>query len=356
MDRANNQPSGQPRLMRPARLIMLALALLTIAAAASPTDFLAQRRKFRDEIKNKKEKKLDPKGNYLSVIFSGEEGKYNFGVTPEDKDRLVKHMKEFFGATDAAMLPGMVDELNSGHYLIFKEYKDNSVYLKVIFLSPKAKYWDWLVDGNGIEKMFHTYNFSVGLGSLEPNKEMVVLQTEGSFFGVTKAVSLPIRFEKDAAAHQYKWKMPTQPEIIAWVDKMPPVVAGRTKPEEKFIDACRTHPYFQQKKGDAFLVTDEDIMKLYKTTVTDKDKDCEVKTNEGAWTIHEDYPYLVVDYNFTTKVNVNALIPDSMKFLSGSVEDVVQTITDEVSVKYLPLSMKNFRDFTQEWTKTGGPK
>jgi len=25
-------------------------------------------------------------------------------------------------------------------------------------------------------------------------------------------------------------------------------------------------------------------------------------------------------------------------------------------VKYLPLSMKNFRDFTQEWTKTGGPK
>jgi hypothetical protein len=356
MKPANSKLHAGPRRFRPAALIMLALALVMLAAAGDPNDFLAQRRKFRDEIKNKKEQKLDAKGNYLSVIFTGEEGKYNFGVTPEDRARLTKHMKTYFGAGDDTLLPKMVDELNSGHYIIFKEYKNDSVFLKVIFLTPKAKYWDWLVDGNAIEKMFHTYNFSVGLGSQEPNKEMVVLQTEGSFLGITQAVSLPIRFEKDQAAHQYKWKMPTQAEIVAWVEKMPPVVAGRTKPEEKFIDACRTHPFFQQKKGDAYTVTDEDILKLYKTTVSNKDKDCPVKTNEGAWTIHEDYPYLVVDYDFSTKVNISALIPDSLKFISGSVEDIAQTITDEVSVKYLPLSMKNFRDSTQEWTKTGGPK
>jgi hypothetical protein len=204
--------------------------------------------------------------------------------------------------------------------------------------------------------MFHTYNFSVGLGVLEPNTEIVVLQTEGSFLGVTQAVSLPIRFEKDHANRQYKWRMPTSAEITAWLEKMPTLDPRRSSPEEKFIDACRTHPYFQQKKGEAYAISDADILKIYKTTVSNLDQDCPVKANQGAWTIHEDYPYLVVDYHFTTKVNIAALIPESLRFLSGTLEDIAQSITDEVSVKYLPLSMKNFRDFTQEWTATGGPR
>jgi len=32
-----------------------------------------------------------------------------------------------------------------------------------------ARYWDWLIDYNGIEKMFHTYNFSVGLHRPDPD-------------------------------------------------------------------------------------------------------------------------------------------------------------------------------------------
>jgi hypothetical protein len=84
------------KLTKPWRGTVVLTALFLLAATA-PSDFLAQRRQFRDEIKNKMETKLDQKGNFLSVIFKGEEGKYHFGITPADRDRLKKHISAFSG-------------------------------------------------------------------------------------------------------------------------------------------------------------------------------------------------------------------------------------------------------------------
>ncbi|HUT56003.1 MAG TPA: hypothetical protein VM658_21610 [bacterium] len=337
-------------------LILATLALGFIAAAVSSADFLAQRRKFRDEIKNKVETKLDQDGNYIAVIFKGEESKYNFKVSPEDRARLKAYAGQYFSCTDGALLDKIVDQMNTGRFVVFKEFQSDGVNLKVLFLCPKAKYWDWLTDCNGIENMFHTYNFSVGLDTGDRSRMNVIIQTEGSFFGITQSVSLPVYFESDAKSRTFSFRMPSQKQIIQAVASMKPVKPGRVRPEEKFLDSCRTHPYFQQTKGNGELVvSDEDIMKLYHATVEDL-QECPVKESTGHWTVQEDYPYLVVDYSLKTSVNVNAFIPTSMRFLSGTLEDVAQSISDEVSVKYLPLSMKNFRDFTQEWTRTGGPK
>jgi hypothetical protein len=136
------------------------------------------------------------------------------------------------------------------------------------------------------------------------------------------------------------------------MEKMRPVVPGREKPEEKFIDACRTHPYFQQKDDNGeFLSSDKELLEIYAEVVTDKDKKCAVKESRSRWRIHEDYPYLVADYSLKTTVNIDAVVPRPLRFVRG----IVQILLNEVSVKYIPLSMKNFRGYTQEWTKTGGP-
>jgi hypothetical protein len=182
----------------------------------------------------------------------------------------------------------------------------------------------------------------------------VILQTEGTFFGVTQAVNLPIIFNRNWETRKVSCRMPTQEEIITHVKQMPAMNPGRNKPEQKFIDACRTHPYFLQRDTSGnFKMNDEDILKLYHAVVANKDEECPIKDISGGWQIQEEYPYLVVDYSLMTKVNVEALIPKSMRFISGSLDSVVQQISDEVSVKYLPLSMKNFRDLTQKWNQSG---
>jgi len=332
------------------------VALLLLCATAAPEGFMQQRRKFRSEIKEKIEKKIDDEGRYLSVIFEDEKGEYDFEVCPEDRQRLKSYMKDYFGCHDESLLDKMVDEADKGHYIIYKDYKKDGVTLKVVFLSPKAKYWKWLTDIDHIEKMFHVYNYSVGIDPGKPKSSYVVVQTEGSFFGITQKVNVPVYFEWDYDKRTMEFYMPEQEDMIEAVRNMPPVKPGRTSPKEKFIDACRTHPYFQRMDGDEYVVSDDDIEDLYRETVTHMEEECPVKASDGFWRIEEDYPYMVVTYSLKTRVNVDALIPRSMRFLAGQVEDLAQVITDAVSVEYLPLSMKNFRDHTQEWTKTGGPE
>lgn len=337
-------------------LTTILLVAVVYYASAGSTDFLGQRRKFREEIKNKIETRLDAEGNYLAVTFKGEENKYNFQMTSGDGIRLKIFLTSYFSCREEVLLSKMLEGLNKGQYIVHKEFHKDGVNLKTVFLSPKVKYWEWLTDYNGIEKMFHVYNFSVGLYKPDPDSMSVILQTEGSFFGVTQAVSLPIVFNRDNQTHKVLCRMPTQEEILSQVKKMPAIKQGRNSPEQKFTDACRTHPFFQQTDSMGKLtVTDDYILKLYKTVIANKDAECPVKDISGGWHIQEDYPYMVVDYSLKTAINIEALIPKSMRVISGTLDSVVQQISDEVSIKYLPLSMKNFRDFTQEWTRKGRP-
>lgn len=338
------------------RLMVMAVGLVLIAAVGSQ-DFMAERRAFRGEIDNKIETRLDRSGTYSAVIFRSEAQTYNFKLSEADRARLTDHIRSYFACDDEGLLRRMVSELERGRYIIYKEYSDDGVNLKTVFLSPKAEYWKWLIDVNGIENLFHVYNFSVGIPSDDPNSMIGILQTEGSFFGITQAVSLPVLFTADEAKRTFSFRMPAQAEMTRAINQTPALDPARTRPEQKFIDLCRTHPYFQQtRRGGGFAVSDADIMKLYEDTVANIGDGCPVKESTGHWRIQEDYPFLVVDYSLKSRVNVMALIPRQLHFMAGSLEEVVQTVSDEVSVKYLPLSMKNFRDHTQEWTRTGGPK
>jgi hypothetical protein len=339
------------------RVICIVLSLVIISATGNAENFIEQRRKFRDEIKNKVEKELTDDGQYIAITFKGEENKYDFKVNPEDRERLKNHLKKRLAVSDDKLADKMVNEINKGRYVVYKEYLDDGVNLKVVFLSPKATYWKWLTNSNGIENLFHTYNFSVGLHKPDPNSMMTVLQTEGSFYGISQSVNVPLLFVKNEADRTYSCSIPSQKTMDETLKNMATLKPGREKPEEKFIDSCRTHPFFQQKNSSGEnLVTDDDIMDIYNEVVIGIEDECRVRQTDASWKIHEDYPYLVVDYNLKTRINVKAFLPKSLSFLGGALEDFAQSISDEVSVKYLPLSMKNFREHTQEWTKTGGPE
>jgi len=338
------------------RGLAITLALVFLAASTSSEDFLQQRRDFREKIEDKRETALDDKELYWSVTFKGEKD-YNFKMDEELRQRLVSYTSEYFNTDNQKLLGKMADKMQEGRYIIYKDYQEDGVNLKTLFLSPEAKYWEWLTDGDGIEQMFHVYNFSVGLGGPDRNTEYVIIQTEGSFWGITQQVTLPVKFIADANERTYSFHMPTQKEITDWVEKMPALKTGRTSPEEKYIDYCREHPFFQMKDDDGnYEIEDDQIIEYYETTVTDLDEECPVKEMSGHWRIQEGLPWLLVDYSLKTRVNMDAFIPRSLRFMSGALENVAQKISDEVSVKYLPLSMKNFRDHTQEWTRTGVPE
>ncbi|OGP56056.1 MAG: hypothetical protein A2V67_14025 [Deltaproteobacteria bacterium RBG_13_61_14] len=336
------------------RLCVAALVLAGVSALAATSAFVAQRERFRQEINFKKETKLDQAGRYLSVLFDADVGKYDFQVSEPDRQRLSAYLGDFFATTDQNLLKTMVDALNTGHIIVFKEYHPDGVNLKTFFLSPKARYWEWLTDINGIENMFHVYNFSVGLGPNNPQGSYVLLQTQGTFFGITRAVTLPVFFWQDDATRTLNFRMPTQAAVTEAAQKMPALKPGRTDLDLKFMDYSRVHPFFQEKNARGeFVTSDQDIKEILHEVVLNMDEDCEVKETTGHWTIHEDYPYLVVDYSLKTRVNMAAFIPPALRFLAGTLEQAAQYISDEVSAKYLTLSMKNFRDLTQQWTAEG---
>ena len=105
-----------------------------------------------------------------------------------------------------------------------------------------------------------------------------------------------------------------------------------------------------------YKISDEEILNIYKMVVTDMDEECEVKTISGHYQVHEGYPYLVMDVSLKMGVKLEAYLPGPLARLSSSLEDVVNNVTGELVVKYVPLIMRNFRDHTQEWTKNGGPE
>ncbi|HUT54909.1 MAG TPA: hypothetical protein VM658_16070 [bacterium] len=130
---------ARKRRKRALCIMALAVSMPLVAVSGSSNKYLEQKRGFREEVNNKVEKKLDPDGNYLSVIFTDEQGKYNFGVTPDDRRRLKGHVREYFSCDDEALLEKIIGELDTGHYVLYKQYGDDGVNAKVIFLSPRAQ-------------------------------------------------------------------------------------------------------------------------------------------------------------------------------------------------------------------------
>jgi len=331
-------------------LLGMSLSFFTLAGT-----FRAQREQFRSEINLKIEEPLDKPGLYRSVTFKNEK-QWDFKVSPEEAQIISQSISDYFNLKDKALLNKMVWDMNQGRFIVFKEFDSNSegVNLKCAFLSPRVPYWQYLTDIDGIEKLFYVYNFSVAFGKKSPTETYVILQTQGKFMGFTKAVTVPVIFNADEPNRILSFKMPAQKEIIEVVNHLPVLNPGRAGLEERFVDLCRTHPWFQEKdtKGN-YLVSDKEILAILDQAILNKDKKCDVYESIGRWKVEEDISerYYLVTYSLRSVVNLQAFIPPNIPLLGPAFKKIAQAVSDEVSAKYLPLSMKNFRDLTVEWAK-----
>ena len=333
------------------KVLVLFGSLTLLSGLIFASAFRDQRNKFREEINNKMEEPLGSSGLYGTVTFSNEKP-WNFSVAPPEADKIKKELKSYFGLSDDQMVDRMVSEMNKGRFIVYKEFSKQSdgVNLKCAFLSPKVPYWNALTDIADIERLFYVYNFSVAFGNKSAAETYVVLQTQGKFMGFTKAVTLPVRFTADYQNRVLSWKMPSQQELNEIVNKMP----GKGASPERFIALARTHQWFSDKDASGnYAVSDDEIKKLFDQAVINKDKKCDVYECEGKWKIDETISdsYYLVTYSLRTVVNIQAFIPPNIPLLGAMFKRVAQQISDEVSAKYLPLSMKNFRDHTVDWAK-----
>jgi hypothetical protein len=312
--------------------------------------FQQQRNRFRDEIKYKTEEQLDKDGLYIAVMFDKDVGRWDFQVSDEEAERIKKHLQEYFSLSDQALLAEMVRRMNSGAIIVYKEYLPNAdgVNLKTTFLSPKVHYWEMLTDINGIENLFHVYNFSVAFGKKTPVDTYVLLQTQGTFLGFTKAVTLPLIFHADHSRRTLGWSMPPEKDLVQAVNELPVLTPGRESLGNRFIDTCRTHPMFQEKDpGGNYVISDEQIMRWLSDNIIHKDSECDVKDCYGQWKAYEEFDqYNLICYSLLTVVNIAAFIPPDIPAISRLVKKFAQMVSDEVSARYLPLSMKNYRDHT----------
>jgi len=333
-------------------VFLLGISLLVFGLAGV---FRAQREKFRSEINLKIEEPLDKSGLYHSVTFKNEK-QWDFKTSPEQAQIISQRIGDYFNLKDEALLNKMVSDMNQGRFIVFKEFDPEAegVNLKCAFLSPKVPYWEYLTDIDGIEKLFYVYNFSVAFGKKSPTETYVILQTQGKFMGFTKAVTVPVIFNADEPNRVLSFKMPAQQEIIEVVNQLSALNPERASLEERFIDLCRAHPWFQEKdsKGN-YLVSDKEILAILDQAILNKDKKCDVYESIGRWKAEEDISdqYYLMTYSLRSVVNIQAFIPPNIPLLGSAFKKIAQAVSDEVSAKYLPLSMKNFRDLTVEWAK-----
>jgi len=329
--------------------------VLLLAALANAGTFREQRAGFRQEINLKAEEPMDKEGLFHSVTFKNEK-EWNFQVSPEEREELKAKIKNFFDLKKTELLDPMVNEMSKGRFIVYKEYSPESegVNLKCAFLSPKVPYWKYLTDIAGIEKLFYVYNFSVELGKKSPDDTYVLLQTQGRYMGFRKAVTLPLLFHADQPSRTLSFSEAGQKEITDVVESLPVRNPGRTSLNDRFLDLCRSYAWFQDKDAAGkYLVSDIQILELLDQAIIDKDKKCDVYASDGGWKIDENLSdnYLFVTYTLKTAVNLRAFIPPNIPLLGPMFKRIAQSISGEVSAKYLPLSMKNFRDLTGQWAK-----
>ncbi|MDD5223833.1 MAG: hypothetical protein PHE84_07565 [bacterium] len=325
--------------------LTLVLFLANLALAGEKKSFREGREEFRKKIETKQEKPIEGTKEAMAVYFPDDAGKFNFTVNPGEAGKLKGLIQDYFQIQGDQTLSQAISHLGKGAIIIEKRYSQakDGVVMKAIFLMPAYHYWERLTNVDGIEDTFAVYNTSVDFYA-EGVTHFCYLQIEGTFFGITSAIDLPVLFAAFPKTREFSFHMPTQVELDRAAKNLKPVSPGRTQSREIFMDLARKHPLFseQDKKG-RFRVSDKDLLKIY-GNVFDLNE-CQVKVTEGTWKIFENYSgFYVVEYLLHSVVNVDAFVPH-IPLVRGAVEKVAQSISDEVSVKYFPLSMKNLRDW-----------
>lgn len=287
------------------------------------------------------------------AAFKSEKGKFNFEVDEAERQRLHPLMAKFYENDDAKLLDRMVDAMTAGKIAVYEtnhetEDGDQGVLYKAAFLMPPVAVIPYLRDKNLLDVIFDVYVSAVSFLD-QGNTSFVLLQPEGTMMGFTSTAIVPVMFINPPGDDRIRFRRASQQDIKTAIAVSPVVIPGRAKPEEKFIDHMRSDwPYNVKDPDDpsSYEVEDEDLVDLLKDTLYDIDEECPVKQIGGGWDFYFDGfdDFVYVEYTLSSAVNVDALFP-GIPGLQFIVKKIAQSVSDEAALKYLPVSMKNIRDF-----------
>ena len=330
------------------RSVPLLVSLLLVQFQAD-AGFHESRTAFRQEIEKKKSFPIGGLENIKAILYDSDKGRFSFSVSQEEKSALMARLKEIFNIKEERYLEKIISSLSEGKIVVAREYRKGSAQFKgaqmhTCLLVPPIPCYERIATIERAEKTFAVYNASIAFDDENDNTAIGFFQPEGSFFGFTKAVNVPMKILRKPDERIANYIMPTQEEMNADLANMKPLSAQRTAPAEIFIDTLRTHPYFEEKKEDgSYRIDDEQILKILKI-LSNMSELAEVKDTQARWTVYEGFQnFYLVEYYLSSLVNIDAVFPD-IPFLKSIVGNIAQAVSDEVSWKYLSLSMKNLRD------------
>jgi hypothetical protein len=330
--------------------VLLILALNSALGMASESEFIKQRRAFREEIENKQETPLFGTEKYYAVTFPGDAERWRFEINDLEREELKKLLGSYFEMDDLQKVEQMITLMQDGLFLVYKdeEYKGELLLFKTAFLiPPNPSYWPVLTDIDGIEKYFHVYNTSVALGENHVGQTYAFLQTEGSLYGFRHAINVIILYN-EVEGPQFKrleFKSPSVSEKEALMQILSK--KGDASADQTIIHLFRKHPLFkeQDQKGE-FMITDEDILEMFKNAARVLPSSGDRIAHPGCWEVREDFQkFYYVTFTIPTEADLAQVGIEVPQWIGGLVQRVVHAVACEVSAKYLPLSMKNFRDF-----------
>jgi len=330
--------------------VALLALLLGVSSARAEPSFRQRRRAFRQEIDKKKVFSIGDHRDLKAILYDADNGRFAFTMTQEERERLGGLVKGFFGVGDERDAGRIVDELAGGKIIVKREYRKGSRHLKgarmsTFLLIPRVPYWSRIESIDRAEQTFFVFNVTASFwdeGALPVVYGFYM--PEGTFSGITRASTVPMKATRKRAQHVVIFSTPTQAEINRALDAMPAASPERAGLGERFIDRARRHPYFAETdKHGKHVVSDAEILKVL-AVLRDMAGRCELKDTYAYYRVHEGFAgFHVVEYAVSSMANINALFPN-IPLLRSIVESIAQSVADQVSWKYFSLSMKNLRD------------
>ena len=326
------------------------LALLTVilcVSSAHADSFQQRRRAFRREIDKKKV--FDIQKDLKAILYDSDNGHFAFAMAQPERDRLAGIVKGFFGVGDGDA-GRIIDELAGGKIIVKKEYRKGDrnlkgVQMSAVLLIPPVPYWSKIESIDRAEQTFSVFNVT---SSFWDEGSLPVIygfyQPEGTFSGITRASTVPMKVTRKRGERLVIYSTPTQVEVNQALAAMPAAAPERSGLAERFIDRVRRHPFYAEKdKNGNYVVSDKEILKVLAILMDTAGK-CEVRDTRAQYQVHEGFAgFHVVEYSISSMANINALFPN-IPLLRSVVESIAQSVADQVSWKYFSLSMKNLRD------------
>ncbi len=309
-----------------------------------------KREAFLGELSRKSSLPVGGRSDIRAVLYDSDTGRFAFSMSDGDRRRLSDLLRDFFAVDDDRTLAALEDRLASGRIIVSRTYRKKGegtvgAQMRACLLIPPVPYYPRIATVEGAEETFSVYNVTVSFTEEDTSPVIIgFFQPEGEFLGISRAVNVPVRAQRQPEDHAVIYTTPTQAEMDAALAHIRSTSSPDKDPERGFINMLRRHPYFAEHTPDgSYRVSDADIIAI-RTQLTDLADACPISDLRASWRVHEVFStFHEVEYTLESTANVRALVPD-IPLLTSIVGHLAQGISDVVSWKYLSLSMKNLRD------------